>query len=403
MKHVRWLIPIICSMFVAWMIPHTSYAQEVDEEKKTEKKVYIIKKIVDEEGNEIIEEIIHESEDGDDIEIEWNMEGLEEIELDLENLNEQLYRISISEDGDEPIIFEWNGEDEIPDDLAEKMKDYKFHLDDIDLRLEELDFDRNLHNIIIELDEDITPPNKAVLGVVVENAGSNGVMIKEVIPGSGAEDAGLENGDIITSINGEDVRSVSELIARLQPFEPNDKVKVRYLRDGKVDKEKVVLQKPSKHSAYFSGKSGHKDHSCHRVSPECARIIKECERKCTDKIKSDKVRMLKEKAYKIKKIEKEQGVGNGDTEESDIQEFEGNLQVFPNPSNSVLQVRYQGNLTPVSINVTDMEGNILYSEDIEDFDGSYSKEINLEEGYNGTAILTIMQDGQTISEKILLN
>ncbi|WP_116545391.1 Do family serine endopeptidase [Pontibacter virosus] len=70
----------------------------------------------------------------------------------------------------------------------------------------------------------------------------SGVYIMGVQPGSGAEKAGLKEGDIIQGINGIDVNTSAELSERIARHYPGDKVELALLRDGKQRKATVTLQ-----------------------------------------------------------------------------------------------------------------------------------------------------------------
>jgi serine protease Do len=60
-----------------------------------------------------------------------------------------------------------------------------------------------------------------------------GVYINGVIPGSGAEAAGIKDGDVIITVNGEEVNSIPELQEKVSRFRPGDNIQVEVIRDGK--------------------------------------------------------------------------------------------------------------------------------------------------------------------------
>ncbi len=62
---------------------------------------------------------------------------------------------------------------------------------------------------------------------------SEGVYVGKVIAESGAEDAGLEQGDVIIQVNNKPVASAPELQEAIAKYRPGDKVGVTYVRDGK--------------------------------------------------------------------------------------------------------------------------------------------------------------------------
>lgn len=80
-------------------------------------------------------------------------------------------------------------------------------------------------------------PPRAVLGVQLdERSGQDGARVQEVSPGGPAAEAGLRVGDVITSINGFDVkgdRTARQVMRAMRKVEPESKVKVRVSRDGK--------------------------------------------------------------------------------------------------------------------------------------------------------------------------
>ena len=67
-----------------------------------------------------------------------------------------------------------------------------------------------------------------------------GALVTEVLSGSPAATAGLQKGDVITSINGKPVNSVN-LSGAVQTFKPGDKVKLAYARDGKAMEQDASL------------------------------------------------------------------------------------------------------------------------------------------------------------------
>jgi S1-C subfamily serine protease len=80
-----------------------------------------------------------------------------------------------------------------------------------------------------------------VLGVSVEESG-DGVVVAEVEPGSPAEDAGIEPGDLILRVDGARVETVAELRGALEAVEPGADYRVVTQRDGRS--ETLELQRP---------------------------------------------------------------------------------------------------------------------------------------------------------------
>ena len=99
-----------------------------------------------------------------------------------------------------------------------------------------------------------TPPRLGIRAVdegVGRRIGVEGVLIAAVEPGSGAADAGLRPievarnrivslGDVIQAIDGEPIRTLGELRAVLDRYQPGDEVAMSILRDGDTEDEVTV-------------------------------------------------------------------------------------------------------------------------------------------------------------------
>ena len=71
---------------------------------------------------------------------------------------------------------------------------------------------------------------------------TNGVYVAAVNKGSAAEEAGIEEGDIIIGIDDNEVKNVAELQEHVGRNRPGDKIDVTYLRNGKEKKVKATLK-----------------------------------------------------------------------------------------------------------------------------------------------------------------
>jgi aminopeptidase YwaD len=86
------------------------------------------------------------------------------------------------------------------------------------------------------------PAGGAFLGVSVDGASpSDGLHLGSVLPGSGAERAGLRDGDVIVRIADTSIDNFSDLRSALARRQPGDTVRVVYLRDGQDHAASVTL------------------------------------------------------------------------------------------------------------------------------------------------------------------
>ncbi|MDP9494963.1 MAG: trypsin-like peptidase domain-containing protein [Actinomycetota bacterium] len=82
------------------------------------------------------------------------------------------------------------------------------------------------------------------LGIV--ESGQAGALIAEVTPGSAADEAGVEVGDLILSIDGVQVQGGPDLAAQVQTHRPGTTVEIVLMRDGEQHTVNVTLdQRPA--------------------------------------------------------------------------------------------------------------------------------------------------------------
>jgi uncharacterized protein YndB with AHSA1/START domain len=95
--------------------------------------------------------------------------------------------------------------------------------------------------------------NRPVLGIVPEALtaeraysenidATRGLFLADVLPGSGAAEAGLQRGDVITAISGLSVSDYDSMVTTLTPYEAGDRVQVKYVRGHARDTTEVRLQ-----------------------------------------------------------------------------------------------------------------------------------------------------------------
>ncbi len=81
---------------------------------------------------------------------------------------------------------------------------------------------------------------QARLGVDPDEA-PGGVMVSEILPNTAAYEAGLINGDVITSIDSDPIRNVSQLVNAIRKNAPGDTIRIEFLRNGVANKTKAIL------------------------------------------------------------------------------------------------------------------------------------------------------------------
>lgn len=79
-----------------------------------------------------------------------------------------------------------------------------------------------------------------------------GVYINRVTPESGADDAGLQRGDVILGINGVKTKSLPEIQEQLGRYRPGNSINVEFIRGGKKKKTKVLLKNKGNSTAIIT-------------------------------------------------------------------------------------------------------------------------------------------------------
>ncbi len=106
----------------------------------------------------------------------------------------------------------------------------------------------NINNFMLRKDGEHfawTDNDKGYLGVELiseDETTDKGVKIMRVVDESAASEAGLEDGDFITSINGNAVNSIKELLDVMKAYKKGEEVTIEYMRGAEVKRTTATLQ-----------------------------------------------------------------------------------------------------------------------------------------------------------------
>jgi S1-C subfamily serine protease len=102
----------------------------------------------------------------------------------------------------------------------------------------------------------ISPGYLGIRGQTVDQStaemfgGDAGAAVQRVVDGSPADEAGLQEGDIITELNGEPVGSFLELAAQVRTTQPGETVTFTVSRDGETETVEVTIgERPARAQA----------------------------------------------------------------------------------------------------------------------------------------------------------
>ncbi len=93
---------------------------------------------------------------------------------------------------------------------------------------------------------------RGYLGVEIQPVGADmaealgmkkaeGAIIDKTMPGTPAAEAGLRPGDVITELNGQEVKNAGDLTRQIGSMKPGEKVQLSYVRDGAEKTAEVTL------------------------------------------------------------------------------------------------------------------------------------------------------------------
>lgn len=221
-----------------------------------------------------------------------------------------------------------------------------------------LSADRNVMHSMTERD-----PCKVFIGVYTSDftsEGKEGVRVSGVIDGTPAKISEVQPGDVIIALDGQPVNTNVELRIERDKHQPGDPFRLTVLRDGST----VDIQ------ATF--KSCPKSETTLITVPE------------TVELTPDAVQIKTETSNPESTLQLEV------------------LDVFPNPTLGPLNIRFEAQAIPTDVRITDAAGKTVYSNELNQFNGFFNEQINLDGKSPGIYTITIQQDKKVFSKKFVL-
>ncbi len=222
---------------------------------------------------------------------------------------------------------------------------------------------RKRHHFKRERIDDDSPS----LGVILQGAHKDAIIIDEVLAGSAAEKAGIQAGDIITSIGKAEMLSLDQTISTIKAHEIGGEVKVKVLRDGKKLTLRPVLEK-------LPRRDGLQENTSTRVERI---IIKER--------KEDDARSDFETSGAIK-----------------LTDFD----LSPNPSEGEINVKFGMDASKaddeVTVRIIALDGKIVEEKVLEKFDGRFNNTYDLSDHPSGVYLFQAEKNGQKFTKRFVL-
>jgi PDZ domain-containing secreted protein len=231
-----------------------------------------------------------------------------------------------------------------------------------------------------------TSNDAGFLGVTpAETEAKEGVVIGKVVPNSAAEKMGLNEGDVITKLNGEKVADFGQLAAIISAKKPGESLEVEYERDGKKMKAVGDLGKREhgpvvKHIRRSAPNWSEADASINRSFKEVNVVIelKDCTAE-DEKLLADPANVDFGKQLVLKRIE-----------------------FAPNPNDGNFNLKFElPEKRDTRVMVFDQGGRKVFEELLVNFEGEYSNRIDISAQPNGVYFLIVAQGNAQFTRKIV--
>ena len=208
----------------------------------------------------------------------------------------------------------------------------------------------------------------------------------------------MAEADLILSVNGQRVQRHEDLWAQIAKYNPNDKGKVEYLREGKTLQVEAALKACQDNSSRVEIRETDEDGD------------KKSREFLTWNWGNDEQKRMQERH--VITIHR----GEGDAPEITNQAPPGesttaadrklkleSFRVFPNPTGAQVTIAFKGEPVATTVALFDASGRQLFREEMNAFSGDYFQQFDLTEYAKGTIVVRVQQGDKVYSEQIIVN
>jgi hypothetical protein len=298
---------------------------------------------------------------------------------------------------------------------------------------------------------------KPFVGIYPGNTDNGtGVRVTGVVSGAAAQAAGIQQGDIINSLNGLPTNGSAGLRTTLLKLQPGQRVTAEVVRDGQVLQIPLTLGEKAYYRSvwnedrdpcevfigvYVGGRAsigegvevtgiiGNTPASTYgveggdiilamdgiSVNNNDELLVERDKHDAGDEfvltiLRNGAQQTINARFKTCEEIEEEE-IALPETNQPELLEplelpdnaLElGSYSAFPNPTFGRVRVQFTGQAVPTQVQISDASGRVVYEDRINNFDGRFDQEIDLGDATPGTLILTIRQDDKLVSKQIVL-
>jgi hypothetical protein len=366
MKHASLLIAL-CLLFSL-----SAVAQSTAVEKDKSQRITITTKKTDDTGKTITETWIAEGENPDEIlkEMAINPEVLQQVEIDVEVESPNEERLFLIKSAGNDVFIEGTlDENAEADDERIMVITKKTELDGDQKSEQTITWNeyQKPHHAYRVTRKGQNNSNCAALGVYSNNHSDEyGATINSIIEHSGAEKAGLIEGDVIKKVEEFDVSDFESLHFALANFLPGDEVRVDFMRDGKYQHTNVKLTN-------WSDIPGHEFRArtdCGQ--PELPTVINRDDPDIDDP------------------------TGTRDILPLELED----VRIYPNPNDGIFALSFTPEPGPLSVTISDVNGKNVYVDQLSNIGGQYRRDINISDVPAGNYIISVTQGNKVYNQQI---
>ncbi len=204
-----------------------------------------------------------------------------------------------------------------------------------------------------------------------------------VIKHSTAEKMGMEDDDIIITINDFPMYDWHDLGAAIDMMEVGEEIVVEYLRGEELKKGTASIE-----SLAASENKNHQKETTEELEQAEEIAMEDMEVMMED--------LAEEEAEQMKE---EVGVEMPVVQNLSIER----LNIFPNPSQGEFNLKFfLPNNAPTNIRIFNSNGQLIYSNDLGNFEGDFMERFDLTDNPAGTYYLMIQQNDLSITKKVII-
>lgn len=210
---------------------------------------------------------------------------------------------------------------------------------------------------------------------------------------SAAKEAGLQNDDLITAINGEKIESQEDLWDEIAEHKVGDKVLVEFERDGKKQKLEVALKACQDNSSRVQIFDGDGE----QVRDFTSWNWDDNDRQSLREKNIITIRRGEGDATKVNSLP---GSSASLSERSlKLNSF----RAYPNPTLGQVTVEFSAEPIATTVTFYDLAGRQLFREELNAFGGQYNQQFDLKDYSKDTIIIQVQQGGKGYSEQLQVN